>query len=57
MSGAVIQLIVLAAIAIFLIFKLKSVLGTREGYEKPIAPETPDTPDLLCTFFAGSSPT
>ncbi|KEO54292.1 Tim44/TimA family putative adaptor protein [Thioclava pacifica] len=44
MSGAVIQLIVLAAIAIFLILKLKSVLGTREGYEKPIIPETaPDS--------------
>lgn len=44
MSGAVIQLIVLAAIAIFLIFKLKSVLGTRDGYEKPIAPaERPAT--------------
>ncbi|KEP70336.1 Tim44 domain-containing protein [Thioclava sp. BHET1] len=38
MSGAVIQLIVLAAIAIFLIFKLKNVLGTREGFEKPATP-------------------
>ncbi|MGG7645339.1 Tim44/TimA family putative adaptor protein [Rhodovulum sp. YNF3179] len=35
MSSAVIQLIVLAGIAIFLILRLKSVLGTREGFEKP----------------------
>jgi predicted lipid-binding transport protein (Tim44 family) len=35
MSGAVIQLLVLAGIAIFLILRLRSVLGTREGFEKP----------------------
>lgn len=35
MSSAVIQLIVLAGIALFLILRLKSVLGTREGFEKP----------------------
>ncbi|PKP81701.1 MAG: preprotein translocase subunit Tim44 [Alphaproteobacteria bacterium HGW-Alphaproteobacteria-2] len=35
MSSAVLQLIVLAAIAIFLILRLRSVLGTREGFEKP----------------------
>jgi predicted lipid-binding transport protein (Tim44 family) len=34
MSNAVIQLIVLAAIAIFLILRLKNVLGTRDGFEK-----------------------
>lgn len=38
MSNAVIQLLVLAGIAIFLILRLKSVLGTREGFEKPDAP-------------------
>lgn len=38
MSSAVIQLIVLAGIAIFLILRLKNVLGTRDGYEDPIAP-------------------
>lgn len=37
MSSAVIQLIVLAGIAVFLILKLRSVLGTREGFEKPPA--------------------
>lgn len=39
MSNAVIQLIVLAAIAIFLILRLKNVLGTREGYEDTSLPE------------------
>jgi len=35
MNAPMIQLLVLAGIAVFLILKLKSVLGTREGYEKP----------------------
>ena len=34
MTG-IIQLLVLAGIAIFLILRLRSVLGTREGFEKP----------------------
>ncbi|MCV2867271.1 Tim44/TimA family putative adaptor protein [Defluviimonas sp. WL0002] len=38
MNGSIIQLLVLAGIAIFLILRLKSVLGTREGFEKPPAP-------------------
>ncbi|HEY0276112.1 MAG TPA: Tim44/TimA family putative adaptor protein [Paenirhodobacter sp.] len=42
MSSAVIQLIVLAAIAIFLILRLKNVLGTRDGFEKPISVDRPD---------------
>lgn len=33
MSNAVIQLVVLAAIAIFLILRLRNVLGTRDGFE------------------------
>ncbi|GHD98268.1 preprotein translocase subunit Tim44 [Defluviimonas sp. 20V17] len=45
MSGNVIQLIVLGAVALFLIFKLKSTLGTREGFEKPAVPKTPDEPN------------
>lgn len=40
MNNSMIQLIVLAGIAIFLILKLRSVLGTREGFEKP--PVKPD---------------
>lgn len=35
MSPSLIQLLVLAGIAIFLILRLKSVLGTRDGFEKP----------------------
>ena len=35
MSSAVIQLLVLAGIAVFLILRLKNVLGTRDGFEKP----------------------
>jgi len=35
MNSSLIQLLVLAGIAIFLILKLRSVLGTREGFEKP----------------------
>ena len=41
MSNAVIQLLVLAAIAVFLILKLRSVLGSREGFEKPPVPLPP----------------
>lgn len=40
MNSSLIQLLVLAGIAVFLILKLKSVLGTREGFEKPpVLPE------------------
>ena len=48
MSSAVIQLLVLAGVAIFLILRLKSVLGTREGFEKPPVPlsEKSDMRDL-----------
>ncbi|HHL20416.1 MAG TPA: Tim44 domain-containing protein [Aliiroseovarius sp.] len=42
MSSAFLKLLVLAGIAIFLILKLRNVLGTREGFEKPVLPrETP----------------
>jgi predicted lipid-binding transport protein (Tim44 family) len=40
MNQPLIQLLVLAAIAVFLILRLKSVLGTRDGFEKPVARET-----------------
>ncbi len=35
MNSPLIQLLVLAGIAVFLILKLKNVLGTREGFERP----------------------
>ena len=38
MNSPILQLLVLAGIAIFLILRLKSVLGTRDGFEKPPAP-------------------
>lgn len=38
MNNSLIQLLVLAGIAVFLILKLRSVLGTREGFEKPPIP-------------------
>jgi len=38
MSSSLIQLLVLAGIAVFLILKLRSVLGTRDGFEKPPVP-------------------
>ena len=44
MSSAIIQLLVLAGIAVFLILRLRSVLGTRDGFEKPPAP-LPGTDD------------
>ncbi|MEM9344257.1 MAG: Tim44/TimA family putative adaptor protein [Pseudomonadota bacterium] len=37
MNSAIIQLLVLAGIAVFLILRLRSVLGTRDGFEKPSA--------------------
>lgn len=38
MNSPLLQLLVLAGIAIFLILRLRNVLGTREGFEKPPAP-------------------
>lgn len=43
MNSAIIQLLVLAAIAIFLILRLRNVLGSREGFEKtPVPARLPD---------------
>lgn len=44
MNSPLIQLLVLAGIAIFLILRLKNVLGTREGFEKPPAPQVSNRP-------------
>jgi predicted lipid-binding transport protein (Tim44 family) len=35
MNSSLLSLLVLAGIAVFLILRLRSVLGTREGFEKP----------------------
>ncbi|WP_299921837.1 Tim44/TimA family putative adaptor protein [uncultured Pelagimonas sp.] len=39
MNSPIIELLVLAGIAIFLFLRLRSVLGTREGFEKPPVPQ------------------
>ncbi|MCL1627828.1 Tim44/TimA family putative adaptor protein [Roseibaca sp. V10] len=45
MDPAVIQLLVLAGIAVFLILRLRSVLGTRDGFEKTsVQRDAPATP-------------
>ena len=41
MNSSLLSLLVLAGIAIFLILRLRSVLGTREGFEKPQARTVP----------------
>ena len=41
MNSPILQLLVLAGIAVFLILRLKNVLGTREGFEKPQVPPQP----------------
>ncbi len=46
MNSSLIQLLVLAGIAVFLILKLRSVLGTREGFEKPPLSRDDATPSL-----------
>ncbi|MEP2715737.1 Tim44/TimA family putative adaptor protein [Pseudophaeobacter sp.] len=49
MESSLISLLVLAGIAVFLILRLRSVLGTREGFEKPpVAPSErrSNRPDL-----------
>lgn len=52
MSAAMIELLVLFAIAAFVLYRLKSVLGTRTGYEEPpeyLRPngaQRPGQPDL-----------
>lgn len=51
MNSSLIQLLVLAGIAIFLILKLRSVLGTREGFEKPpLPPEEAERPQARQNF-------
>jgi predicted lipid-binding transport protein (Tim44 family) len=44
MNPALIELIILAGIAVFLFLRLRSVLGTREGFEKPRMQPKNDSP-------------
>lgn len=41
MSNPLLQILVLGAIAVFLILRLRGVLGTRDGFETPRVPEEP----------------
>ena len=45
MNSSLLSLLVLAGIAIFLILRLRSVLGTREGFEKPAVRPVSSRPD------------
>jgi predicted lipid-binding transport protein (Tim44 family) len=55
MGSSFMQLLVLAGIAIFLILKLRSVLGTRDGFEKPPVPSEGMRPRLVETPIAGET--
>ena len=41
MNPMTIEILVLAGIAVFLVLRLRNVLGTREGFEKPRANDSP----------------
>ncbi|WP_321830453.1 Tim44/TimA family putative adaptor protein [Thalassovita sp.] len=42
MDSTMLQTLVLVGIAIFLVLRLRNVLGTREGFEKPVTREAPN---------------
>ncbi len=44
MNSAMIELLILAAIAVFVFLRLKNVLGTRTGFERPTRPDEPRAP-------------
>jgi predicted lipid-binding transport protein (Tim44 family) len=48
--NSMIQLLVLAGVAVFLILKLRSVLGTRDGFEKPPLPLDSARPQIRKDF-------
>jgi predicted lipid-binding transport protein (Tim44 family) len=50
MNSSLLSLLVLAGIAIFLILRLRSVLGTRDGFENPAARTAPRRPDARRDF-------
>ena len=55
MESPLIQLLVLAGIAVFLILRLKSVLGTREGFEKPpLSPSETRRPERKFEVIEGA---
>lgn len=50
MNSPILQLLVLAGIAVFLILRLRSVLGTREGFEKPQVTQASQSPERRGKF-------
>ncbi len=60
MGSQMIQILILAGIALFLILRLRSVLGTRDGFEKPPgglpAPSTPPRRDRSFEVIEGGGP-
>jgi len=54
MSNPMLQLLVLAAIAVFLILRLRGVLGTRDGFEAPRVPDE-TTPPRRFDVIEGSA--
>lgn len=54
MSNPLIQLLVLAGIAIFLILRLRNVLGTRDGFEPRLDDQQP-TPDRRFEVIEGTA--
>lgn len=50
MNSPILQLLVLAGIAVFLILRLRSVLGTREGFEKPSVTRSGPAPESRGNF-------
>ncbi len=54
MNNPLLQLLVLAGIAIFLILRLRNVLGTRGGYEPPQV-EAPDAPRARFDVIEGTA--
>ena len=50
MNSTILELVVLAGIAVFLILRLRSVLGTRDGFEKPPATAPVARPDRARDF-------
>jgi predicted lipid-binding transport protein (Tim44 family) len=44
-DDAMIELIILAALAVFVLMRLKSVLGTRTGFERPTGPAAEPAPE------------
>ena len=59
MNSSLIQLLVLAGIVVFLVLRLRSVLGTREGFEKPPVPmgQAPQQPERQFEVIEGGPST